>query len=445
MGRLFGTDGIRGLANIDLTAELALKTARAATQVLSKHLYKKVNVIIGKDTRASCDMLECALASGFSSAGAQVYLLGEIPTPAIAYLVGKYNADIGVMISASHNPAEYNGIKLFNSKGCKLDDDIEDEIEKLILSSEFDIREIPGRIHHVFSAVKDYTEYLIENIDAEYNPDLKVVVDCANGAASRTAKILLDTLKINAVILNNKPDGFNINENCGSVYINELSQHIKSHNADIGIAFDGDADRCLAIDKNGNVIDGDRIIAVLALDLKEKGLLRGNKVAVTTMSNMGFFKFMESKDVGIVDTKVGDRYVLEEMIKQDIVIGGEQSGHIILLDINSTGDGQLTALKLLAAISERNNNVECVSGIFKSFPQIVKNIKAGEREKAMLNEDHEFIKTVDKAKKKLEDNGRIIIRPSGTEPLIRIMVECEDKKQMVEIAEELATCFENSN
>ncbi|MEG0771123.1 MAG: phosphoglucosamine mutase [Clostridia bacterium] len=435
MGKLFGTDGIRGVANVDLTCGLALKTATASAQVLSAHTKKKIKVIIGQDTRASGDMLANAMAAGFASAGADAYLLGEIPTPAVAYLVGKYKADIGVVISASHNPAKYNGIKIFNKDGYKLPDSIEEEIENAIFTPTLVLNEIPGKIHTIKTAVDDYVDFLIS---AHSNTDLtgiRVVVDCANGASSITAEKLFKKLKVDAIILNNSPDGLNINMGCGSTHIEIIQEAVKSYNANIGIAFDGDADRCLAVDENGVVLDGDRITAAIAIDLKQQNKLKNNKVAVTTMSNLAFTKKMNDNGIEVISTKVGDRYVLEHMLKEDLSIGGEQSGHVILLDTISTGDGELTALKLLEIVKKNGNKSSYITSLVIPYPQILNNIHAEQNEKEFIMEDIEFNREISKAENLLGDSGRVLIRASGTEPLIRIMVEGQD----IQLVENLAS------
>ncbi len=423
MERLFGTDGIRGVANADLSCELALKIARAAAQVLMKKTTKKPKVIIGADTRASGDMLCSAMASGFASAGADVVLLGVVPTPAVSYLAKLYKADIGVVISASHNPAKYNGIKLFNGQGYKLADEIEDEIENLIFNGQANVHETPGYIIQKSDATQDYVEYLLKSENATNLDGLKVVIDCANGASSNTANYLFNELGANVEIINNEPNGLNINKGCGSTHIDEISKAVIEYKADIGISFDGDADRCLAVDQNGEIIDGDRIIAALAIDMKSRGKLKKNTVVVTTLSNMGFTKTMRDNGIEVLATRVGDRYVLEEMKKEGLSLGGEQSGHVILLDINTTGDGQLTALSILSLLKRNNKKASYITDLVKSFPQIQSNISADNEQKSFLAEDIIFNGEVSKAASELGENGRVLVRPSGTEPLVRIMVE----------------------
>lgn len=437
LGRLFGTDGIRGIANADLSCELALKTARATAQVLMKKSTKKPKVIIGADTRASGDMLTMAMASGFASAGAEVVLLGVVPTPAVSYLVKLYKADIGVVISASHNPAKYNGIKLFNGEGYKLADEIEDEIENLIFSGDANVHETPGFIIKKSDAVQDYVEYLLKSANSTRLDGLKVVIDCANGASSDTVNFLFNELGAIVEIINNEPNGLNINKGCGSTHIDVISKAVIEHKADIGISFDGDADRCLAVDENGEILDGDRIIAALAIEMKNKGKLKKNTVVVTTLSNMGFTKTMRDNGIEVLATRVGDRYVLEEMIKEGLSLGGEQSGHVILLDTNTTGDGQLTALSLLSLLKHTKQKASYITNLVKPFPQIQTNIKADKGQKSFLAEDIIFNSEVSKAANELGNNGRVLVRPSGTEPLVRIMVEGTELEMVEKISSHL--------
>ncbi len=442
MGKLFGTDGIRGIANEDLSCELSLKVARASAQVLMRRFHKKPKVIIGQDTRESGNMIGFAMASGFTSAGADVVMLGVVPTPAVAYLVRKYNADIGVVISASHNPSKFNGIKLFNGDGYKLLDEIEDEIEKCIFSGDIVPAEQIGDITFCDTAAKDYVDFLLSSVEQKDFSSLKIVVDCANGASYVTARPLFEALKANADIIFDTPNGKNINDGCGSTHLDKLAKRVVEGGYDIGIAFDGDADRCLAVDEQGNILDGDRIIAALAVDLKQRNKLTGNKVVVTTMSNMGFNKAMEKEGIDVVATKVGDRYVLEEMLKQGLSVGGEQSGHLILLDINTTGDGQLTALALISYLIRTGNKASFVTDLVTPYPQVLMNVKADREEKEFLNEDVEFNKVIDDAKITLGKNGRVVIRPSGTEPLVRVMVEGADLDLVTQLANSIAKTAE---
>ena len=349
MARLFGTDGVRGIAGSELTPELAINIGRAAAMVLTKHTNKKATVLIGKDTRISGDMLESALCAGLCSVGADVQLCGVVPTPAIAYLVKKYNCDAGIVISASHNPMEFNGIKIFNNEGYKLADEIENEIEALILDTPEKIVNVTGAdmgcVATIDTAARDYIDHIKTACEIDFS-GLKVVFDCANGAASVTAPTLFTELGVQATFIGAQPDGTNINDGCGSTHLDKLSKFVKENNFDCGIAFDGDADRCLAVDEKGDEIDGDKIIGILATRMKEMGKLKDDTAVVTVMSNLGFLKHMEKRGIKTATTAVGDRYVLEEMRASGHNLGGEQSGHVILSDFATTGDGQLTACLL---------------------------------------------------------------------------------------------------
>ena len=449
MGRLFGTDGARGIANTELTCELAMEIGRAAAMVLTKQTNKKPKVLIGMDTRASSQMLESAITAGLCSVGADVMLLGEIPTPAVAYLVRKYEYDAAVMISASHNPCEYNGIKIFQGTGYKLPDALEEEIESIIL----DKAQVPpvkvggevGRVTKSKTAVNDYTEYLLNVVEKdmeEYSisdlSDLKIAVDCANGASSVTAPDMFMKLCPNALFIGSHPNGTNINENCGSTHLELLSDFVVRNNCDVGLAFDGDADRFLAIDENGNEIDGDKLISIFAKYLKSKNKLNNNTAVVTVMSNMGFFKFCEENDIKCEKAKVGDRYVLENMLKGGYNIGGEQSGHIIFLDHSTTGDGELSALKLLLVMKETKKKLSELASEMKVYPQTLINVRVSDFGKARFPHDNEIKNAIAAAEKELGSEGRVLVRVSGTEPLIRVMIEGIDKEKINVLAEELA-------
>ena len=429
MGRLFGTDGARGVANTELTCELAMQIGRAAAEVLITADGKRPKVLIGKDTRASGDMLESALSAGLCSVGADVYLLGVVPTPAVAFLAKAYAADAAVMISASHNPCEYNGIKIFNGEGYKLSDALEEQIEAIVLDHAV---ELPtpvggavGRVTVCEKAADDYIRYLLSTVSVELN-GLHIAVDCANGSASVTAKKLFSALGVRCEMLSCTPDGVNINDNCGSTHMEQLVAYVKKHKLDGGVAFDGDADRCLAVDENGNLLDGDQMIAAVAYDLKERGELRGNTAVVTVMSNLGFFRYCESAGIDVASTKVGDRYVLEEMLKNDFVIGGEQSGHIIMRQFATTGDGQLSALHLLSMARRRGWKLSRVGALMQRYPQVLANVRADADAKAKYAADEGIAKLIDDTNKALDRDGRVLVRPSGTEPLIRVMVEGKD-------------------
>ena len=438
MGKLFGTDGARGIAGVDLTCETAMQIGRAAAIVLTRHAHKKAKIVIGKDTRISSDMLEAALVSGMCSVGADVEILGVIPTPAVAFLVSKYNADAGVMISASHNPVEYNGIKLFNNEGFKLSDEIENEIETLISNTPcLNACEVPtenynlkigaeiGRVFHNSDASKDYVNHIVNSIDGDLS-GMKIAVDCANGSAYDTAKELFDALKAETIIINSTPNGVNINHNCGSTYMDSLVALTKTEKCDLGVAFDGDADRCLAVDENGEIIDGDKMIAIFSHYMKNNGTLKDNTAVVTVMSNLGFFHFAKANDINAVSTQVGDRYVLEEMRKNRYKLGGEQSGHIIFSDYASTGDGQLSAVQLGKIVKDESKKTSELSAIMEQLPQVLLGITADSNQKASYANSDSVKAYIEDYQKRLGDSGRILVRPSGTEALIRVMVEGKD-------------------
>ncbi len=445
MGRLFGTDGARGIAGTELTCETAMKIGRAAAAVLTKHTHKRAKIVIGKDTRISSDMLEAALVSGICSVGADAQLLGVVPTPAVAYLVSKYSADAGVMISASHNPAEYNGIKLFNKDGYKLSDEIENEIEELILDRHEGIKimsgEKLGRVSRKKRAVNDYVKHVMNSIDGNLE-GVKIAVDCANGSASATADMLFRGLNANALIINDEPDGININKDCGSTHIEQLAKFMKRHKCAVGVAFDGDADRCLALDENGNLIDGDKMIAIFAKDMKQRGKLKDDTAVVTVMSNLGFFHFAKENGIDAVKTSVGDRYVLEKMLEGGYKIGGEQSGHIIFSDFASTGDGQLSAVQLINIINQSGKKASAIARIMERYPQVLINVTVGADGKQRLDSDEAVQRLIAQGEDKLGDNGRILVRPSGTENLIRVMVEGKEFDVINEIAVQIAGVIE---
>ncbi len=440
MGRLFGTDGARGVANTELSCETAMAIGRAAAMVLAEAEHHKPKVVIGKDTRVSSDVLEAALVAGFCSVGADVLLLGVLPTPAVAYLVKAYGADAGVMISASHNPCEYNGIKIFNSEGYKLSDALEEEIEAIVL----DGAKTPpcptggdiGRVSSCKNAVDDYVRHLLSVTDVDLR-GMRLAVDCANGSASATARRLFSALGADCVFLNDQPDGVNINENCGSTHIEQLADFVKKLKYFAGVAFDGDADRCLAVDEKGNLIDGDKIIAALAVDMKDKGELPGDAAVVTVMSNLGFFRFCEQNGISPVSTKVGDRYVLEEMVKNGYTIGGEQSGHIIFLRHATTGDGQLSAVKLLSMCRERGQKLSRIGSMMERYPQVLINVRADAEQKARYTADTALAEEIRRAGESLGRDGRVLVRVSGTEPLIRVMVEGKDFEEINRLAVEV--------
>ncbi|RKD30026.1 phosphoglucosamine mutase [Thermohalobacter berrensis] len=444
MGKLFGTDGVRGIANSELTAELAFKLGRAGAYVLAKDK-KDAKIVVGKDTRISGDMLEAALIAGICSIGVDVLVVGVVPTPAVAYLTRAYNADAGVVISASHNPVEYNGIKFFNSKGYKLNDDLEKEIEDIILENkEIDFnptgKDVGKRIE-VKDAVKNYVNFLKDTIDVDFK-GLKVALDTGNGAAYEAAPIIFKELGAEVEIINNCPNGTNINVECGSTYPEKAQELVLETGADIGLSFDGDADRLIAVDERGNVVDGDHIMAVCGTELKKKGKLKGNKVVATVMSNMGLDICLKEHDIDIVKTKVGDRYVLEEMKDSGYILGGEQSGHIIFLEHNTTGDGLLTALQLTAVLKESGKKLSELASIMTQLPQVLVNAKVDNSKKKKYLEDDIIKEEIQKLEKKFEGEGRVFIRPSGTEPLVRVMIEGKDKEEIKELAQNLAKLIE---
>lgn len=435
MGRLFGTDGARGIAVTDLTCELAMNIGRAAAIVLTKQKTHKgkARILIGKDTRISSDILESALIAGITSVGADVELLGVVPTPAVAYLVRYYGADAGVMISASHNSVEYNGIKLFSSTGFKLPDDVENEIEALILDTPEKMTLVDGsdvgRVRTMYGAVSEYNEHIQSTVGGKFQ-GLLVAIDCANGSASATAESLFYKFGAEYVYINNEPDGLNINDKCGSTHIEQLVELVKKRGCDVGFAFDGDADRCLAVDEKGNIIDGDKLIAILSRYMKEMGTLKNNTAVVTVMSNLGFHRFMNENKIETVCTKVGDRYVLEEMLNNGYNIGGEQSGHIIFLDHATTGDGQLTAVQTLELLSKCKRPLSQLVKDIPDFPQLLVNVKITEDKKGLWDKTQKITDIIAQAEQAMGENGRILVRESGTEPLVRVMIEGKDEKEV---------------
>lgn len=440
MGRIFGTDGVRGVANRDLTCELAMNIGRAVAEVLADNKHRRPKILIGKDTRLSSNMLEGALQAGICSAGADTLLLGVVPTPAVAYLVKKYNADAGIMISASHNSYEFNGIKIFDSNGYKLPDRIENQIEEL-LETGFKNKKclIADKLGNVIvedSATIDYILHLENCVNKDFS-GMKVAIDCSNGSACSTAEKLFRDLKVDCHIISSSPDGININDNCGSTHLEILSKYVIDNNMDLGIAFDGDADRCLAVDENGKVIDGDIIMAICAMYMKEEGLLRKNTVVGTIMTNMGFTDFCKREEIEFSSTKVGDRYVLEEMLDKGYNLGGEQSGHMILLDYSTTGDGQLTAVWLLNILNQKKKKLSEISKLVTKYPQSILNLEVSQKQKLEFNSNENVNKIIFDSEEKLGDKGRVIIRESGTEPLIRIMVECIDNVLLEEVMDDI--------
>ena len=444
MSRMFGTDGVRGIANDELTPQIAYDLGRAGAYVLSKGSHKP-RILVGTDTRISKDMLENALVAGILSVGAEAVCVGVIPTPAIAYLTRKYKLDAGVVISASHNPVEYNGIKFFNSQGYKLSDELEDKIQNTIETGFKNVQSPTygnvGRKVIEDSAFVDYIEFAKGTIDCDLK-GLRVALDCANGASYKSAVKTFRELGAEVVVINNDPDGININDSCGSTHPEELMEYVIKKKCDLGLAFDGDADRCLAVDEKGNLIDGDFIMAICGKDLKDRGKLNENVVVTTVMSNMGLFIALDKENINTIKTKVGDRYVLEEMLKQGYVLGGEQSGHIIFLDHNTTGDGLVTGLQIASVVKNSTKTLSELASIMKKLPQILANATVPNDKKNIYNEDEEIIAEIKKIEAKLNGCGRVLIRPSGTEPLVRVMLEGEDQVELNKLAQALAKLIE---
>lgn len=443
MGRLFGTDGARGVANTELTCELSMQIGRAAAMVLSKNLNgRKPKVLIGLDTRASSQMLENAITAGLCSVGADVLKLGVVPTPAVAYLVKEYGYDAGIMISASHNPCEYNGIKIFQSNGYKLPDALENEIEAIILDN---ATEIPtpigggvGNAKRKADAINDYIEHLLSATNMSFK-GYKIALDCANGSSSVSAEEVFTRLGAEVIIVSDKPDGVNINKDCGSTHLENLQKTVIENGCNLGFAFDGDADRMLAVDHTGAVVDGDKCIAVCAKHMKELGKLKKDTAVVTVMSNMGFFKFCEDNGIKCEKTNVGDRYVLENMVENGYSIGGEQSGHIIFLKYATTGDGQLSAIQLLAVVKDTGKTLKELADEMEVYPQVLINVRVSKFGKAQFKKDKEVQNAIAKAEEKLGTDGRILVRISGTEPLIRVMLEGKDFDKISELGETVAS------
>jgi phosphoglucosamine mutase len=442
MGQLFGTDGIRGIANIDLKADLAVKIGQAAATVLARDKKTIPVITIGKDTRISSDMLEAALIAGICSAGADVISLGVLPTPAVAYITEKAGADAGIVISASHNPYEYNGIKLFNALGYKLSDQLEAEIESLVLDARSPAMKTGGTPGRILPGGESYAALYIDSIAAaaEEISGLKVVFDCANGASSRTAESIFSRLPIEYVLIHNRPDGLNINSCCGSTDTDSLSREVVRLGYDVGIAFDGDADRCIIVDENGNEVDGDKIMAVCGYAMKQEGKLKNNTIVATVMSNIGFQKFAAERGIRLLSSSVGDRNVLELMQQVGANLGGENSGHLIFLDDSTPGDGQLAAMKFLNILSREKKPVSQLVGQVQQFPQVLLAvpIEGGNAMKDALMSDTALQLQISLAEQELGQEGRVLVRPSGTEALIRVMVEATDAKKAEAIAQRLS-------
>lgn len=440
MSRMFGTDGVRGIANSELTPELAFQLGKAGALVLTKGTHKP-KILVAKDTRISGDLLESALVSGMLSVGAEAVLLGVVPTPAVAYLVREYGADAGVMISASHNPVEFNGIKFFNREGFKLSDALEDEIQKII-EEDFDgisvlIGGDIGHVSHAENATRDYVEFAAKTLEGDLT-GMKIALDCANGASYKSAVDTFEKLGAEVHVIHNEPNGININERCGSTHPEDLMKFVVENQCDLGLAFDGDSDRCLAVDEKGNLVNGDFIILVAGLYLKEMGKLKDDTIVVTVMSNLGLILAAKELGLNVAITAVGDRYVLENIMENDYSIGGEQSGHVIFKDFNTTGDGIVTGVQLAGIVKNRGKSLSELASIMKELPQVLVNVKIPNEMKKIHETDEEVKSLIRSVEEKLEGKGRVLIRPSGTEPLVRIMLEGEDLEEITEAAENIA-------
>lgn len=444
MGKLFGTDGARGIVGTELDALLALKIGAATARVLNSKSDHRLKFLVGFDTRVSKDVLMHALVAGVLSEDADVIDLGVIPTPAVSHLIQKYHADGGFVISASHNPSKYNGIKVFNEEGMKLPDEVEDEIEKVIFG-EFALSKVENKVGtYKFreSAKEEYVDLLYSTLDEKIE-GIMVGVDTANGAAFETFRLLLDKIGIEYMIMNDIPDGYNINDNAGSTHLEGLKEFVITNNLDCGIAFDGDADRCLLVDEDGNLVDGDKILAIYGKHLKEKNMLKGNAIVGTVMSNMGLSKFCEKEGLKFVATKVGDRYVLENMIENGYSIGGEQSGHIIFKDYANTGDGELTAIKILEIMCSSHKKLSELASIMETYPQVLKNVAVSREGKESYKDNLKIKECIEEVEKSLANEGRVLVRASGTENLIRVMLEGKDMEKITEYCDRIVSVMES--
>lgn len=442
MGRLFGTDGVRGIANYELTPELAFNLGKAGATVLSKNA-KAPLFIIGKDTRLSGDMLDNALSAGILAVGGNVIKVGVLPTPAVAFLTRYYEADAGVVISASHNPFEYNGIKFFNGDGYKLDDEIEEKIEDIIIrdidtNQHLTGAEIGQCLREEASAIDFYCNYLLSTIDIRLD-GMKICLDCANGAAYQTAPRVFRALGAKVTVIGDNPNGVNINENIGSTHPELLQETVLKTGAEIGLAYDGDADRLIVVDEKGNVLDGDKTICICAKMLKDAGKLSVNRVTTTVMSNIGFHKYIREKVGAEIDvTDVGDRYVIESMKETGSIIGGEQSGHIIFKEYSTTGDGTLSSLQFVKAVKASGKTVSQLAEEVELFPQVLVNARVENDQKKNIMRDPDVASAIKETEDAIGGDGRVLIRPSGTEPLVRVMIEGQDEDRITELAEDLA-------
>ncbi len=450
MRKYFGTDGIRRIANTELSPSLVYRVAKAGAYVLSKHLDHMPTILIGRDTRISGTLIESAMVAGFLSYGANVKILGVLPTPGVAYLTKKLKADASVVISASHNTYEFNGVKYFSNKGMKIPDELEEEIEEIMDSGKLDdfsaVNDKIGVSEIRTDLLDEYVYFFRKNFEEDFEKldtsNFVVAIDTANGATSVVAEKVFSALGIKHYILNNTPNGTNINDNCGSTHLDVLKKYVVENKCNLGIAYDGDGDRCLAVDENGNEIDGDIILAVISKYMKEKGKLNKDTLVATVMSNLGLKKYAEANNIKFEETKVGDRYVLEKMLKEGYNLGGEQSGHIIMLDYNPTGDGILTSLMLTKIILEKNMSASKTCDIIQIYPQVLINAKVDGNKKYDYDKDNEIKQAIEKLEKEFSGNGRVLIRPSGTEPLVRVMIEGTDKKHIETKAKDLAKLIE---
>lgn len=451
MRKYFGTDGIRRIANTELTPELVYKVAKAGAFVLSKHTNHAPTILIGMDTRISGTLIESAMTAGFLSYGANVKLLGVIPTPGVAYLTKKLKADASVVISASHNTYDFNGVKFFSNKGMKIPDELEEEIEEIMDSDKLSeltaVKDKIGVSEVRTDLLDEYLYFFRKNFEEDFEnvdkSNFVVAIDTANGATSVIAEKVFTALGIKHYILNNTPNGTNINEHCGSTHLDVIKKYVVENHCNLGIAYDGDGDRCLAVDENGNEIDGDKILAIMSKYMMEKETLNKNTVVATVMSNLGLKKYSEGNGVNLIQTKVGDRYVLEEMLKNGYNLGGEQSGHVIFLDYNTTGDGILTSLMLIKVMLEKQMKASELCEIINIYPQVLINAKVSNDKKYDYDKDAEIKEKIEVLNKEFAGNGRVLIRPSGTEPLVRVMIEGEDKNYITKKAQELADFIEN--
>lgn len=450
MRKYFGTDGIRRIANTELTPELVYKVAKAGAYVLSKHTDHTPTIFIGRDTRISGTLIESAMIAGFLSYGANVKTLGVMPTPAVAYLTRKFKADASVVISASHNTYEFNGVKYFSNKGMKIPDSLEEEIEQVMDSGKLEeLTACNDKIgvsenredlleEYVFFFRKIFEDKLLDILDDNF----KVVIDTANGATSKVAPKVFKALGINYEVINNTPDGVNINKDCGSTHIENLAKYVVDNHFNLGVAYDGDGDRCLCVDENGNILDGDIILAIISNYLKKNNKLKKDTLVATVMSNLGLKKYCKENEINFVQTSVGDRYVLENMLENGYNLGGEQSGHIIFLDYNPTGDGILTSLMLIEILLKSRKKASELASIVTIYPQVLVNAKVSGDKKYKYLEDEVIKSKIAEIEKEFADTGRVLIRPSGTEPLVRVMIEGENQDILDKRAHELADLIE---